>query len=194
MMNTLRVLFMATLWIFIMRLQGVCPELTQEGHALIAFKNRLNDPNNALQTWGKTDNPCSGWNNITCDDNNHVIDILLAEHELAGELGPELSNLTELKSLNMLNNNLTGPIPKELGLLKKLVLLDLRYNQLTGIIPRELGNCDSLLSLYLNDNQLSGAVPLDVFAHLQKDNGATIECDGNPGLCVPPYMKNICCP
>ncbi|GER38564.1 receptor-like kinase [Striga asiatica] len=171
MMNTIGMIFMATLWILIMRSQSSdCPQpqgITLEGSVLLTFKCRLNDTLNILTTWGKTQDPCDGtWNGITCDSEN-VTEILLEDNLLGGELGPELSNLTELQTLNLGNNNLTGQIPKELGLLTNLRDMDLENNRFTGSIPPELGNCTSLIYLTCLRN--------------------------NEELCLNP-PNNICCP
>ena len=66
-------------------------------------------------------------------------------------------------SLDLSYNGLTGSLPPELGNLSKMTWLDLRDNQLTGPLPTELGALTSLVGLSL---------------------------DGNPGLCLPPALKN----
>ena len=57
---------------------------------------------------------------------------------MAGEIPPELGRLTEIKTLDLSQNQLNGEIPSELGSLPYLQELFLSGNQLTGCIPQEL--------------------------------------------------------
>jgi predicted outer membrane repeat protein len=88
----------------------------------------------------------------------------------------ELGSLTELRAINLGQNELKGPIPSELGDLNNLNSLELSYNQLSGPIPPELGNLANLTDLYLNNNQLSGGIPdLSTLTGLQ-----TLDLSWNP--------------
>ncbi|MED6143049.1 hypothetical protein PIB30_003332 [Stylosanthes scabra] len=49
---------------------------------------------------------------------------------------PEFANLSDLKTLNLSENNLTGSIPSSLVTLSQLESLDLSYNNLSGEIPK----------------------------------------------------------
>lgn len=101
---------------------------------------------------------------------------------LNGSLPTELSKLTNLKYLNLLNlyndtiNVLTGSIPASLGSLKKLELINLAFHQLTGAIPIELTQLPNLETLALYGNQLTGSIPSQV-ANLT--NLKELHLDGN---------------
>lgn len=73
--------------------------------------------------------------------------------------GRALARLTELRVLNLSQNDLTGGIPAELGRLRRLRELILYGNDLTGPIPSVLAELPDLVSLHLHVNRLSGSIP-----------------------------------
>ncbi|GER43443.1 leucine-rich receptor-like protein kinase family protein [Striga asiatica] len=101
MMNTILMIFMATMWLLItLPPQGAYGIKINEGDVLLTLKNNLTDPNKALESWGTTGNPCDGkWANIACDHYNYVFAIVLNGLGLSGELVPELSKLKRLSTL-----------------------------------------------------------------------------------------------
>ncbi|XP_077220403.1 uncharacterized protein LOC143854375 [Tasmannia lanceolata] len=140
-----------------------------EGNALNAFKMRLSDPNNVLQTWDPTlVNPCL-WFHITCDSQNRVIRIDLGNANLTGRLGAELGRLQHLQYLELYVNNFQGTIPKNLGNLKNLVSFDLYGNKFKGEIPKSFAKLKSLIFLRLDNNKLTGPIPreLDSLSRLE---------------------------
>lgn len=80
---------------------------------------------------------------------------------------PDLSNLTNLKNLDLAYNLLSGSIPSWLGNLSALNYLYLQGNDYTGSIPASLGDLSNLVFLILNDNQLTGNIPAS-FINLQE--------------------------
>ncbi|CAK9171913.1 unnamed protein product [Ilex paraguariensis] len=134
----------------------------QEGDALNAWKTKLVDPNNVLQSWDPTlVNPCT-WFHVTCNSNNSITRVDLGDAGLSGPLVPQLGLLPNLQYLEVFSNKLSGSIPSQLANLTALISLDLYQNQLSGSIPPALGNLRSLRYLRLNSNQLSGVIPLQV--------------------------------
>ncbi|KAL3358891.1 hypothetical protein AABB24_015800 [Solanum stoloniferum] len=81
-------------------------------------------------------NPCKGWNYITCDAKGTVTVINFAKQNWVGTISPAVANLTGLKSLVMNDNNLTGPIPVSLTSLLELQLVDVSNNNISGKIPK----------------------------------------------------------
>jgi Leucine-rich repeat (LRR) protein len=79
----------------------------------------------------------------------------LSHNALTGALPAEVRRLSELKVLDLSNNNFTG-VPAEIGQLKNLEILDLSHNALTGL-PYELGNLAKLRVLDISGNAYSEA-------------------------------------
>lgn len=85
---------------------------------------------------------------------SHDIRVLnLANRSFTGSLKAEIRHLTELRELDVSNNQLTG-IPAEIGQLSKLEKLNLSYNPITGL-PHEIGNLHNLLLLDLRGTNYS---------------------------------------
>ncbi|MBN3940473.1 COR domain-containing protein [Nostoc sp. NMS9] len=72
-------------------------------------------------------------------------------------LSPEIGQLTNLQSLNF-NHNQLSSLPPKIGQLTNLRLLDLNNNRLSSL-PPEFGQLTNLQSLYLSSNQLSSLPP-----------------------------------
>lgn len=84
---------------------------------------------------------------------SHARELNLSGRGLTGSLKAEVRLLTELRELDLSNNNFTG-LPAEIGQLAKLEKLNLSNNPLTGL-PQELGNLRNLQQLDLRDTQYS---------------------------------------
>jgi len=108
--------------------------------------------------WLQTNQPCR-WYGIRCMERS-VISIstsqTLSGNNLIGEI-PNLSNLTQLRTLILSNNQLSGTIP-DISTLTQLSMLILSNNQLSGVIP-VLSNLAQLRTLVLSNNRLSGTIP-----------------------------------
>lgn len=82
-----------------------------------------------------------------------IEELNLTGNQLTGALPGEIRFLSNLRVLNVSNNQMTG-VPAEVGQLSKLEVLDLSNNQLTGL-PYELGNLKNLKRLKLSGNNYS---------------------------------------
>ncbi|CAA3000416.1 inactive leucine-rich repeat receptor-like serine threonine- kinase At1g60630 [Olea europaea subsp. europaea] len=80
------------------------------------------------------------------------------ENSLSGSI-PQLSGLTNLKSLYLNDNKFSGEIPAGLSALHHLKVVVLSGNRLSGHISRSFVALSRLYVLYLQDNQLTGDVP-----------------------------------
>lgn len=74
----------------------------------------------------------------------------LSHNRLTGALQAEVRHLSDLRILDLSDNQFTG-VPAEIGQLKNLEVLNLSNNQLTGL-PYELGNLRNLKLLDLRGN------------------------------------------
>ncbi|XP_071736439.1 protein NSP-INTERACTING KINASE 3-like [Rutidosis leptorrhynchoides] len=166
--------------------------------ALMAIKQDIKDPHNALYNWDYSSvDPCS-WGMVTCTDGS-VSALGLPGQNLSGTLSPAIGNLTNLLSITLQNNALSGPITGAIGKLRNLQTLDLSGNKFNGELPAALGDLNNLSLLRLNNNSLSGPVP-ESLSHLggltlvdlsynnlsgplPKISSRTFKITGNPLLC-----------
>ncbi|KAF3960641.1 hypothetical protein CMV_014667 [Castanea mollissima] len=108
-----------------------------------------------------------------------LTDLVLSHNELSGKL-PDLSTLTNLHLLDIIenhldselpvmpkdlvtvllsNNSLSGEIPEQFGELHKLQHLDVSFNHLSGTPPSALFSLPNISYLNLGSNMLSGSLP-----------------------------------
>ncbi|VVA41416.1 Hypothetical predicted protein, partial [Prunus dulcis] len=98
------------------------------------------------------------WGGLNCSYDGYepprIISLNLSSSGLTGEIAPSLFNLTMLQTLD-LSNNLTGPLPEFVSQLPNLKILNLEKNKLTGSVPAGLiqKSNDGLLSLSFCENQ-----------------------------------------
>lgn len=98
-----------------------------------------------------------GWSGVVCNQQEHVVKIVLDMNGLSGTLPASIGQLTYLEGLSVEGNELTGPIPNLNGL-KNLEFFDVSSNQLTGKLP-DLSGLVKLTSFNANHNDLSGPLP-----------------------------------
>ncbi|KAL5552993.1 hypothetical protein UlMin_040394 [Ulmus minor] len=79
-------------------------------------------------------------------------------NSISGQI-PDLSGLTNLKSLYLNDNNFTGDFPSSISELHRLKVVVLADNQISGQIPNSLLKLRRLYCLYLQNNLLNGTIP-----------------------------------
>mmetsp|Transcript_12632 Transcript_12632/g.24040 ORF Transcript_12632/g.24040 Transcript_12632/m.24040 type:complete len:1810 (+) Transcript_12632:137-5566(+) len=141
----------------------LCPP---EIKILEAFYLSFNGPewvNN--RGWLDDTAPYCSWFGVTCDEFGiSTTKLELGNNGLTGKLGTRiidiLSQLDELDTLDLKNNDITGSIPTDIATLSKLSKLDLsRQTQgLVGEIPEELTDL-GLSFLNLAHNRLEQTIP-----------------------------------
>ncbi|VFQ98331.1 unnamed protein product [Cuscuta campestris] len=126
---------------------------------------------------------CNGWTGVTCDKNKSVVSLDISSLNLSGRLSPSISQLHNLKFLNIsdnlfsgcldwdfsalpklqvlaaYDNNFTCPLPVGIAQLKSLKYLDLGGNYFSGKIPPSYGSLERLGFLSLAGNDLRGVIP-----------------------------------
>ena len=138
------------------------PTFEKDKLALLAFKAGIFDPKGVLSSWTLETDPCiDGWFGISCSCNSalnsstinssqalcaplsgassgysRILQIELSEAgtELAGNLSATLGTLTELRVMNLKNNNFSGSIPSRWRSLRHLEQLFLSNNSISGKI------------------------------------------------------------
>ena len=103
--------------------------------------------------------PLGEWYGVTTDDDGRVVELILSQNQLSGEMPAVLGRLTDLEWLSLWGNQLQGEIPPTIGSLDNVHTLSLWANQFRGSIPAELGDMASLEWVALGINQLTGAIP-----------------------------------
>lgn len=100
---------------------------------LLSFAQGVGYPYVLASDW-KGNDPCGGWQHVTCDNGNIII-LDLVGLDLNGTISPTLASLNSLRALLLSNNNLTGGIPSQLASLPNLEKLDVSNNRLSGKVP-----------------------------------------------------------
>ncbi|RDX63875.1 Polygalacturonase inhibitor 1, partial [Mucuna pruriens] len=123
-------------------------------------------PWSCLASWNFTNDPCSLPRRtyficgLTCTLNSTRINqITLDPAGYSGTLTPLISQLTQLATLDLTENNFFGPIPSSISSLTNLQTLTLRSNSFSGPIPPSITTLKSLQYLDLSHNSLSGYLP-----------------------------------
>ena len=153
------------------------PGLVQDCETLLSLRDGLRigvERRGSLRlNWGR-DTPVAEWIGVDVGGTPARVVSVNLPSILYGTVAPELSKLTELRTLSLNDNGkgegLTGPIPSELGDLRNLERLEL-VGRLSGRIPPELGNLTKLTFLDLQNNadtdvqadgQLTGEIPSEL--------------------------------
>ncbi|KAK6938652.1 Protein kinase domain, partial [Dillenia turbinata] len=156
--------------------------LSKDALAILAFKSKA-DLGNILEqiSFNSTSTFCK-WQGVTCSQGRATRFVLenfnlrglfapntlthldqlrvlsLQNNSLTGQI-PNLSGLTNLKTLFLDHNLFSGSFPPSLSSLHRLRTIDFSYNNLTGLIPSWLTNLDRLYCLQLDFNRFTGSVP-----------------------------------
>ncbi|XP_022965668.1 LRR receptor-like serine/threonine-protein kinase [Cucurbita maxima] len=136
--------------------------INEQGQALLSWKLSFKGSNRVLSNWDPINETPCGWFGITCNKNRQVVEVVLRNVNLHGELPWNFSSFLSLNKLVLSGANLTGSIPKQIGALSQLRTLELSDNGLTGEIPSEICALMNLEQLYLNSNGLEGSIPAGI--------------------------------
>ncbi|WP_299325434.1 thrombospondin type 3 repeat-containing protein [uncultured Maribacter sp.] len=161
-------LLLAALFLFSIQLSAQGSTATDR-EALIAFYNAT-DGTNWLRPWDLNAN-MNTWYGITLDANDRVTGIQIWENKLNGFIPPEIGDLNELKSLEILNfsnsdeenkNQLTENFPFEITNLSNLESIRFSNITLGGELPIEFWNLAKLKDIRFFRAELSGTIPDEI--------------------------------
>ncbi|XP_078428939.1 putative leucine-rich repeat receptor-like protein kinase At1g68400 [Wolffia australiana] len=137
-------------------------ELQRDYKALQAFKSAADPTGEALNSWARSTDPCSGnWVGVACRG-GRVTRILLPSRNLSGSVNGSLTFLPYLRLLNLSHNHLSGELPESFLRLRRLRRVDLSSNSISGHIPPEISYLPRLLTLRLERNLFAGPIPSSI--------------------------------
>ncbi|CAH8314366.1 unnamed protein product [Eruca vesicaria subsp. sativa] len=164
-----------------------------DGAAMLSLAKSFTPPPSDWSTTSST-GYCN-WSGVTCSSSDRVNSISLEDKSLSGALSPEISSLSDLKTISLQRNKLSGNIPSfakltslqeiymdgnlfdsvEPGAFSGLTSLQIlsmsdNPNLSPWSFPSELADSTSLTTVYLDNTTISGVLPniFDSFASLQK--------------------------
>lgn len=100
---------------------------------------------------------------VNLSDLSELKELDLTNNNIHGEIPDSFKSLSNLTELKLQRNDLGGFLPQWLGALSNLKILDLSGNRFEGSIPSSLGNLYNISSLDLSHNALSNGMPLTLF-------------------------------
>ena len=174
--------------------------LSSDRDILMAFYEATGGDNwTRNDNWG-SDRPLSEWYGVTTEmiepqtkagePVERVVELILRENNLTGELPAALGGLTELRFLSFFKNfDLTGVLPAELANLSKLEWLELQMNSWTGVLPEELGNLKELTYLGITSDYFDPQPFPDWLCTLTKLEDIRMSCNFTGNL--PAKMANL---
>ncbi|CAJ2629903.1 unnamed protein product [Trifolium pratense] len=138
-----------------------------ERHALLKFKQGLQDEYGMLSTWDEGSNAdCCKWKGVQCNNQTGYVQSLdlhgSEARYLSGQIDPSITEVQHLKYLDLGFLNNSGQIPKFIGSFSKLLHLDLSSGDYEGKIPFQLGKLSQLRHLDLSSNNLIGTIPFQL--------------------------------
>eukprot|EP00957_Ditylum_brightwellii_P201724 15326913-Ditylum_brightwellii.AAC.1 len=153
-----------------------CPP---ERNFLTEFYNKAKGQDwiNATGWVNEFNNHCK-WHGVECNKEDQVINLMLNNDGLSGQISDAIGNLKGLEKLDLHDNDLKGSIPSAVGNLLNLSSLIVSFNDLTGEIPAGFASLSKLELLHIHANRLQGTVP---FLVLKGHNDSSFIADcGSP--------------
>ncbi|KEH43005.1 putative leucine-rich repeat-containing, plant-type, leucine-rich repeat domain, L [Medicago truncatula] len=168
----------------------------RERHALLGFKQGLQDEYGMLSTWNDSPNAdCCKWKGVQCNNQTGYIQSLdlhgSKTRYLRGKINPLITELQHLTYLDLGFLNTSGQIPKFIGSFSNLRYIDLSNSGFDGKIPAQLRNLSLLQYLDLSRNQLIGSIPDDFGTMMLSLVDLYLDGNSLEGK-IPTFIGNIC--
>ncbi|PVH38056.1 hypothetical protein PAHAL_5G164200 [Panicum hallii] len=132
-----------------------------EARLLLEIKRAWGDPP-VLAGWNATAaGALCSWPFVGCDAAGRVVNLTLANTNVAGSFSDAVGNLSALTHLDASNNSISGGFPTALYRCASLQYLNLSQNYLGGVLPADIGRGlgEHLTTLDLNGNEFNGTIP-----------------------------------
>ncbi len=171
-----------------LRLNVVLSDRDRDSLALVALYDSLGGPSWTNQTNWLSGENIENWYGVS-SYGGRVVNLNLSNNNLSGIIPAQISDLTNLQSLDFRGNNIQGWIPESLGAMMNLEILNLGDNQLTGKIPIQLSELTNLTHLHLSNNRLIGNIPSQIKNLINLER---LSLDGNElGGEIPPEIGQM---
>ncbi|CAI5518845.1 unnamed protein product [Closterium sp. Naga37s-1] len=145
------------------------PVVDAEMEALENLAHECSDVYNR-NTWMR-DRDCDSMYAVRCDDDGHVIELVISECSLVGSLPTALLALPHLKELtavsivrHLSSHDSPGELPAWIFSLTNLTSLDIQGNNFSGSIPEAISSLKQLRELRITEPTLSGSIPESIGA------------------------------
>ncbi|KAD4982861.1 hypothetical protein R6Q59_002506 [Mikania micrantha] len=160
------------IWVFLFFL-GCClvlvnsQNLTCDSSDLRGLKGFMQELESPIDGWWPLNSNsssfnCCNWTGIACDsDSGRIVGLELPKKRLTGGFSDQISDLDQLRTLNLSHNFLKGMIPISLFRLTHLEILDLSSNEFNGGFPVSM-HLPALQSLDLSDNRFLDSIPAGI--------------------------------
>ncbi|KAI3764127.1 hypothetical protein L2E82_14130 [Cichorium intybus] len=146
----------------------ISQNLTCNSNDLKGLEGFRNELESAIDGWwlanssSLTSFNCCNWVGIKCDsDSGRIVKLELPKKRLTGGFSDLISNLDQLRTLNLSDNFLTGSLPISLFHLSHLEVLDLSSNDFNGAFPVSI-NLPALQELDFSGNGFHGPIPAGI--------------------------------
>ncbi|KAJ9549775.1 hypothetical protein OSB04_022318 [Centaurea solstitialis] len=141
----------------------VSQNLTCNSNDLRGLKGFMDGMESPIDGWWPANSSssllCCNWVGITCDSSSgRIVGLQLQSKRLTGNFSDLISNLDQLRTLNLSHNFLKGPLPVSLFHLAHLEVVDLSSNKFDGVLPVSI-NLPALQVLDISDNAFRGLIP-----------------------------------
>ena len=113
--------------------------------------------------------------------NPNIIRLRLTENNIKGTIRTEIGTMSNLTDYTVGSSKMSAIIPSELSNVSNLKVLDLQNASFTGPLPEiTFQNLTQLLIFEVSDNDFTGPIPVD--AIMKMTNLERLELDGNEKL------------
>ncbi|OMO75141.1 hypothetical protein CCACVL1_16307 [Corchorus capsularis] len=134
--------------------------LVTDFHVLLKLRNEFQFPEPFLSSWNSS-NPSSvcSWAGIGCS-RGRVVSLDLTDMNLCGSVSPQISKLDRLTNLSLAGNNFTGII--EIVNLSDLKFLNISNNQFNGNLDWDYASISNLEVFDVYNNNFTALLPVGI--------------------------------
>ncbi|KAI3728285.1 hypothetical protein L6452_16919 [Arctium lappa] len=132
---------------------------------------------------------CCNLVGITCDSSSgRIVGLQLQKRRLTGTFSDLISNLDQLRTLNLSHNFLKGHLPISLFHLPHLEKVDLSSNEFDGVLPVTI-NLPALQVLDISYNTFTGSIPAGLCVNSTRIRLLSLAVNYFDGI-IPPQFGN----